>query len=597
MAEGRAASKVTVGLSSCGIAAGAADVMKAFEAELAKKGLPATLRRTGCVGMCYREPIVDVETPALGKMTYGGVTVDRVARIVDEHLLAGRPIDEWLVRAQGRSLPDDQYYARQVRLVLRNTGVIDPESIDEYIEAGGYRALEKALTSMTPDAVIAEIKASGLRGRGGAGFPAGSKWELARKAPGDLKYVIVNADEGDPGAFMDRSILEGDPHSVLEGLVIAAYAIGAREGTIYVRAEYPLAVKRFGIAIRDAEKRSYLGGNILGSGFDFAVHVKEGAGAFVCGEETALMASIEGRRGMPRLRPPYPAAKGLWGKPTNINNVETYANVPWIITHGAGAFAAYGTDTSKGTKVFALAGKIVHGGLVEVPMGISLRDVITEVGGGVPEGRALKAVQIGGPSGGCIPEALMDIPVDYESVTKTGAIMGSGGLVVMDDRTCMVDIARFFLRFTQDESCGKCTFCRVGTKRMLEILERISAGKGEDGDIERLGALGEKIVTSSLCGLGQSAPNPVLTTIRYFRAEYEAHIKEKRCPALVCRPLITYDVDPDRCTGCTLCVRACPVGATKGERKKVHTIDQTLCTKCDACRQACRFDAIVVRSG
>jgi NADH-quinone oxidoreductase subunit F len=595
MANAGRTCEITVGLSSCGIAAGAGEVHAAFAQEIAKRGLPARLRRTGCVGMCYREPIVDVQVPGGARHTYGGVTPERVARIVEEHVVGGKPVEEWLVRAEGKELPDEAYYSRQVRLVLRNCGVIDPESIDEYIAAGGYKALTKALRTMTPDQVIAEMKESGLRGRGGAGFPTGTKWELARKAPGEKKYVIVNADEGDPGAFMDRSVLEGDPHSVLEGLAIAAYAIGSDEGTIYVRAEYPLAVKRLRIAIADAERKGFLGENILGTGRSLHIHIKEGAGAFVCGEETALIASVEGKRGMPRLRPPYPAAKGLWGKPTNINNVETYANVPWIIINGAKAFAAYGTEKSKGTKVFALAGKIARGGLVEVPMGITLREVINDVGGGVPGGHTFKAVQLGGPSGGCIPEEFIGIPVDYESVTQTGAIMGSGGMVVMDDRTCMVDIARFFLNFTQDESCGKCTFCRIGTKRMLEILNRICEGKGREGDIERLQELGEKIGTSSLCGLGHSAPNPVLTTIKYFRSEYEAHIRDKKCPALACRPLLTYGVDAAACTGCTLCARVCPTGAVTGERKKTHSINQDLCTKCDACRQACKFDAITVR--
>jgi NADH-quinone oxidoreductase subunit F len=595
MTKAGTAVEITVGLSSCGIAAGAGEVHEAFAQEIAKRGLPARLRRTGCIGMCYREPLVDVRVPGGPRHTYGGLRPGDVARVVEEHVVGGRPVDEWLVRAEGKDLPDEAYYSRQVRLVLRNCGVIDPESIDEYVAAGGYEALAKALRTMTPEQVIAEVKDSGLRGRGGAGFPTGMKWELARKAPGAKKYVIVNADEGDPGAFMDRSVLEGDPHSVLEGLAIAAYAIGSDEGTIYVRAEYPLAVKRLRIAIADAERRGFLGDNILGTGRSLHVHIKEGAGAFVCGEETALIASVEGKRGMPRLRPPYPAAKGLWGKPTNINNVETYANVPWIIESGAKVFAAYGTERSKGTKVFALAGKIARGGLVEVPMGITLREVINDVGGGVPGGHAFKAVQLGGPSGGCIPEEFIGIPVDYESVTQTGAIMGSGGMVVMDDRTCMVDIARFFLNFTQDESCGKCTFCRIGTKRMLEILNRICGGKGREGDIERLQELGEKIVSSSLCGLGQSAPNPVLTTVRYFRSEYEAHIRDRKCPALVCRPLLTYGVDAAACTGCTLCARACPAGAVTGERKKTHSISQDLCTKCDACRQACRFDAITVR--
>jgi len=594
MAKTGATAEVTVGLSSCGIAAGAADVFSAFQRQFEEKGVDVRLRRTGCIGMCYREPIVDVTTPGGAKYTYGGLTVDQVERVVDEHVVGGKPVDEWLVRADGRELPDEAYYDQQVRLVLRNAGIIDPESIDEYIEVGGYEALTKVVTSMTPDEVIDELKASGLRGRGGAGFPTGIKWDLARKAPGEQKYVIVNADEGDPGAFMDRSILEGDPHAVLEGLAIAAFTVGAQEGYFYVRAEYPLAIKRLRIAIENATERGFVGDNILGTDFSFKVHIKEGAGAFVCGEETALIASIEGQRGMPRLRPPYPAVKGLWGKPTNNNNVETYANVPWIISHGAAAYAADGTETSKGTKVFALAGKIQRGGLVEVPMGLTIREVINDIGGGVPEGRTFKAVQLGGPSGGCVPAEYMDTGVDYESLTKTGAIVGSGGMIVMDDTTCMVDIARFFLNFTQDESCGKCTFCRVGTKRMLEILERITSGEGRDGDIELLQELGEKIISSSLCGLGQSAPNPVLTTIKYFRDEYEAHINEKRCPALSCKALITYDIDPDKCIGCTVCAKKCPVEAITGERKEVHTIDQELCTKCDACRQACKFDAVTV---
>ncbi len=569
--------------------------MRALEDGIKKRGLDVRLRRTGCVGMCYREPIVDVESPGLGKVTYGGVKTEWVDRILDEHVAGGKPVDEWVVRAEEKELPDESYYDRQVRLVLRNAGTMDPESIDEYISRGGYEALEKALKTMTPEEVIAEVKASGLRGRGGAGFPTGVKWELCAKQPGDVKYVIVNADEGDPGAFMDRSVLEGDPHAVLEGLAIAAYAVGASEGYFYVRAEYPLAVARLWIAINDARERGFLGDNIMGTGFSFDVHIKEGAGAFVCGEETALIASIEGKRGMPRLRPPYPAAEGLWAKPTNNNNVETYANIPWIIREGAKAYAAYGTESSKGTKVFALAGKIVRGGLVEVPMGTTLREVIFDIGGGVHEGRSFKAVQMGGPSGGCIPSEFLDIEVDYESVTRTGAIMGSGGMVVMDDSTCMVDIARFFLNFTQEESCGKCTFCRVGTKRMLEILNRITAGDGREGDIELLEELGSKIVSSSLCGLGQSAPNPVLTTIKYFRDEYEAHIHEKRCPAHSCKALITYEIDPDKCVGCTLCAKACPTGAASGERKKPHVIDQSLCTKCDACRRACKFDAVVVK--
>jgi len=594
MAEQNTSNRVTVGLSSCGIAAGAAHVYDAFEKEFEGKGLGVLLKHTGCIGMCYREPLVDVDTSE-GRVTYGGVTPDGVARIVEEHIVGGKPVEDLMVRADGHELPDDSYYAQQVRLVLRNAGIIDPESIDDYVAAGGYEALKKALDTMTPEGVIEEVKASGLRGRGGAGFPAAVKWELCAKQEATPKYMIVNADEGDPGAFMDRSILEGDPHSVLEGLTIAAYAIGASEGYVYARAEYPLAVKRLKMAIADSLERGFLGENILGSDFSFTIKVKEGAGAFVCGEETALIASIEGQRGMPRIRPPFPAAEGLWGKPTNNNNVETYANVPWIIANGADAYASYGTETSKGTKVFALAGKIARGGLVEVPMGIPLKDIIFEIGGGIQDGREFKAVQLGGPSGGCVPMEHVDINMDYESVTKTGAIMGSGGMVVMDDRTCMVDIARFFLQFTQDESCGKCTFCRVGTKRMLEILDRIAGGEGREGDIERLEELGKSIVSSSLCGLGQSAPNPVLTTIKYFRHEYEAHVNEKRCPAGACKALITYEIDPEKCVGCTLCAKVCPVGAVSGERKEPHAIDTELCTKCDACRNACKFEAVVVK--
>jgi len=545
--------------------------------------------------MCYREVLIDVIDREGKACTYGEMTPERMPRLVEQHLVGGRPIDEWLVRAEGRSLPDDSFFAKQKRIVLRNCGLMDPESLDEYRARGGYQALEKVLRTMSPEQVIQEIADSGLRGRGGAGFPTGLKWRFARQAQGDKKYVVCNGDEGDPGAFMDRSVLEGDPHSVMEGMLIAAYAIGADEGYFYVRAEYPLAVKRLKLAIKQAEKAGLAGKNILGTGFNFEFHLKEGAGAFVCGEETALLASIEGRRGMPRLRPPFPATSGLWGKPTNINNVETYANVPWIIQNGASAFAALGTEKSKGSKVFALAGKIARGGLVEVPMGITINEVIFDVGGGIKNGRRFKAVQMGGPSGGCIPASLGDTVIDYDSVNATGAIMGSGGMVVMDDTTCMVDIARFFLDFTQKESCGKCTFCRVGTKRMLEILTRITEGRGAEGDIELLEDLAEKIKVSSLCGLGQTAPNPVLTTIRYFRDEYVAHIREKRCPAKHCKALLTYEVIPEKCVGCTACARACPVKCISGEVKKVHVIDQSKCIRCGACAAKCKFEAINVR--
>lgn len=587
--------KVVVGLGSCGIAAGGQKVRSALQDTIDRAHAPVELTETGCVGMCYREPLVDVIDPQGSLFTYGNVTPERVPRIVEEHFLGQEPVVEWLVRAQTMALPDDSFFAKQKRIVLRNCGLMNPESIDEYLARDGYRALTKAIKTMAAEEVIKTVINSGLRGRGGAGFPTGMKWQFAHSARGEKKYVICNGDEGDPGAFMDRSVLEGDPHSILEGMLICGYAIGADEGYLYVRAEYPLAVARLKKAIVDATALGYLGKNILGTDFSFQLHVKEGAGAFVCGEETALMASIEGKRGMPRLRPPFPATSGLWGKPTNINNVESYANIPWILLNGGAAFAAMGTEKSKGTKVFALAGKITRGGLVEVPMGITIREVIFEVGGGIKEGREFKAVQMGGPSGGCIPARLGDTVIDYESVTQTGAIMGSGGMVVLDDTACMVEIARFFLDFTQKESCGKCTFCRVGTKRMLEVLTRITQGEGKEGDIELLQDLCEKVKVASLCGLGQTAPNPVLTTLRYFRDEYEAHIREKRCPAHYCKKLLTYEIDPLRCTGCTICARVCPTQAISGVVKHVHTVDQSLCIHCGSCVTKCRFDAVKAR--
>lgn len=580
--------KVVVGLGSCGNAAGAGKVYAALKQLIKDRNLNIELEQTGCIGMCYLEPIVDVIDDKGEKTTYVKVTEDMAGEILEKH--QGTQAADWTI-----SNEDKNALKRQTRIALRNCGNIDPENIDQYIEKGGYKAAEKCIRELTPEQVIEEIKISGLRGRGGAGFPTWFKWDAARKSPGSEKYMVCNADEGDPGAFMDRSILEGDPHSVIEGMIIGAYAMGAKEGVIYVRAEYPLAIIRLKIAIEQAKEKGFLGRDIFGgTGFDFDMRIKAGAGAFVCGEETALIASLEGERGMPRLKPPFPAQKGYWQKPTNINNVETFANVPWIILNGGKAFAEIGTEKSKGTKVFALTGKIKKGGLVEVPMGITLREIIYDIGGGIKEDKQFKAVQMGGPSGGCIPAELIDTPVDYDSITRTGAIMGSGGMVVMDETTCMVDMARFFLDFTRKESCGKCIHCRLGTKRMLEILTRICEGDGKDGDIELLEELATKIKEGSLCGLGQTAPNPVLSTIRYFRKEYESHIYGKKCPAKQCTSLLTYSISPDACIGCGLCAKNCPVGAISGERKGVHTIDAEKCIKCGKCKQVCRFNAVIV---
>ncbi len=598
-ANGRRRISVCAG-TAC-VFAGSLKIRDAFVAEVEAAGLgdQVEVRISGCHGLCSQGPLAVVS----GDDTYyPRLKLRDVKRVVEEHLVGGTPVEKLLyvdpvTGERVHCAHDIPFYRQQRRIALRDVGVIDPESLDEFLARGGYEAARKALTTMTPEAIIDEVLASGLRGRGGAGFPTGMKWKFARQSPGDVKYVICNGDEGDPGAFMDASIMDGDPHAVLEGMLIASYAIGAREGYIYVRAEYPLAVRRLRLAIAEAEGRGLLGDDLFGSGWSFHLKIKEGAGAFVCGEETALIASIEGRRGMPRTRPPFPAVRGLWGKPTNINNVETYANVPWIIANGSAAYAAVGSETCKGTKAFSLAGKIVNGGLAEVPMGSTLRHVIFDVGGGVKDGKAFKAVQLGGPSGGCVPAALLDTPVDYESLAATGAIVGSGGMVVADETTCMVDLARYFLEFTQKESCGKCVPCRLGTKRMLEILERITAGEGEDGDIERLEKLAMTIKKTSLCGLGQTAPNPVLTTIRYFRDEYVAHIDEHRCPACACDALIAFSIDPDLCTGCTLCAKKCPVGAISGDKKQPHRIDQSLCVRCDSCRAACRFDAVKVVSG
>jgi len=574
------------------LSSGSEAVKRALLEAISTHGIADEVRivETGCMGPCELGPVMLVYPEGT---FYVKVKPEDVEEIVVEHFLKGRPVRR-LLWAQGAPAPKEPpFFARQKKVVLSNCGAIDPEEIEEYIAAGGYEALGRVLTEMTPDEVIEEIKRSGLRGRGGAGFPTGVKWELVRKAPGSEKYVICNADEGDPGAFMDRAILEGDPHAVLEGMAIAAFAVGAEKGYIYVRAEYPLAIQRLKRAISQAREYGLLGDDIFESGFSFDVELRMGAGAFVCGEETALIASIEGRRGEPRPRPPYPAQSGLWGKPTLINNVETFANVRHIVQNGAEWFSAIGTETSKGTKVFALAGQVRNTGLVEVPMGITLRELIFEVGGGVPEGRKFKAVQIGGPSGGCLPEELLDVPVDYESLREHGAIMGSGGVIVLDDSACMVNVAKFFLQFTADESCGKCPPCRVGTQMMLEILNRITEGRGTEEDLERLEELAQLVKSASLCGLGQTAPNPVLSTLRYFRDEYLAHIREGACPAGVCPALIHYEIDPELCRGCDACRRACPTGAIQGTPgKPPYTLDQSRCIRCGACLAACPFGAI-----
>jgi len=573
-------------------------VKEALEKELVRHHLEDEIKvvQTGCFGLCALGPIMIIYPEGT---FYSMVTVEDVPEIVEEHLLKGRVVTRLTYKDPAKeeesgptSLSDTLFFKKQKRVALRNCGVINPENIDEYIAMNGYTALGKVLTEMTPEQVIQVIKDSGLRGRGGGGFPTGMKWQFAANNQADQKYVVCNADEGDPGAFMDRSILEGDPHSVLEAMAIAGYAIGANEGYIYVRAEYPIAIQRLQIAIDQARKYNLLGKNIFNSGFDFDIYLRFGAGAFVCGEETALLTSIEGHRGEPRPRPPFPAVKGLFGKPTIINNVETYANIPEIINKGAEWFQAMGTEKSKGTKVFALGGKIRHTGLVEIPMGTTLREIVYEIGGGIPGGKKFKAAQTGGPSGGCIPASLIDTPVDYDTLTAIGSMMGSGGLIVMDEDNCMVDIAKFFLRFTVDESCGKCVPCRIGTRRMLEILDRITEGKGEEGDIEKLEEMGYSIKATALCGLGQTAPNPVLSTIRYFRDEYEAHIKEKRCPAHVCKALAQYSINPELCKGCSLCAKKCPVGAISGELKKTYVIDVSKCIKCGVCMEVCKFGAV-----
>ncbi|MCX5718135.1 MAG: NADH-quinone oxidoreductase subunit NuoF [Nitrospirae bacterium] len=582
---------VRVCIGTGGLAAGGKEVIQAFKKKISDMCIDVDVdftchyQKVGCRGFCARDVLVDVVDGGKS-VTYQCIKPEMAERIVAEHLIKGNPITEWLI--------DDTYYAfheKQKKILLADCGTIDPEDIQAYINVGGYSGIRKILSKMSPDDVISEIKTSGLRGRGGAGFPTGLKWETCRRTQGDIKYIICNADEGDPGAFMDRSIIEGNPHSVIEGMMIAGYAVGSNHGYIYIRAEYPFAVERLRLAIQQAHEQGYLGKNIAGNNFDFDIKIKLGAGAFVCGEETALIASIEGQRGMPRAKPPFPVHKGLWGKPTVINNVETLSNIPYIIRNGAQWYASIGTEKSKGTKVFALTGKVKNTGLIEVPMGMRLGEIIYDIGGGIIGDKKFKAVQTGGPSGGCIPAELLDTAVDFESFAKVGSIIGSGGMVVLDETDCMVNITKFFLEFTQAESCGKCVPCRIGTKRLLEILERITKGMGREGDIELLEKLGRDVRMTSLCGLGQTAPNPILSTIKYFRDEYEAHLKGK-CPAAVCKELLTYSILEEFCKGCGACLRACPAGAITGEKKKLHKIDPAVCIKCGACFDVCKFKAV-----
>ncbi|MBQ2914819.1 MAG: NADH-quinone oxidoreductase subunit NuoF [Clostridia bacterium] len=579
-----------------------AEIIKQFNRQIQACGLEKDVQvvQTGCFGLCAAGPVVIIYPEGA---FYSHVKIEDVEELVSEHLVKGRIVERLLHKDEEdepnklKALSETNFYKKQTRVALRNCGVINPENIDEYIAYDGYQALIKALTEMTPQGVIDELLKSGLRGRGGAGFPTGRKWQFTKDAPGDVKYVACNADEGDPGAFMDRSVLEGDPHAVLEAMTIAGYAVGAQQGYIYIRAEYPIAVERLRVAIGQAREYGLLGKNILGTGFNFDIDIRLGAGAFVCGEETALMTSIEGNRGEPRPRPPFPAVKGLFGKPTLLNNVETYANIAQIILKGADWFAQMGTEKSKGTKVFALGGKINNTGLVEIPMGTPLRQVIEDIGGGIPNGKKFKAAQTGGPSGGCIPAELIDIPIEYETLLSIGSMMGSGGLIVMDEDNCMVDIAKFFLEFTVDESCGKCTACRIGTKRLYEMLCKVTDGKATMEDLDKMEQLCYYIKENSLCGLGQSAPNPVLSTLKYFRDEYVAHVRDKICPAGVCKSLIRYKIDPTKCVGCTLCARNCPANAIRGTVKQPHVIDNDLCVKCGACESKCKFKAIYKEGG
>ncbi|MFH1382774.1 MAG: NADH-quinone oxidoreductase subunit NuoF [Chloroflexota bacterium] len=597
--------RILIGTGTCGKAAGAEAVLEAINKELARLKIDATIMQVGCIGMCYVEPLVDIIKPGRPRICYGNLTAESVTKLLEDYLVNDDPRPDLALGTIGEGtvegipkLFESPVFKPQVRISLRNCGHIDPTNIKHYIATGGYSGLVKAL-SMSPEEVIDLVKKSGLRGRGGAGFSTGQKWTFCRQAPGKEKYLICNADEGDPGAFMNRALLESDPHAVLEGMLIGSYAIGATQGYIYCRAEYPLALERLRLALKQMKELNLLGNNILGTDFSFDIDIKEGAGAFVCGEETALIASIEGKRGMPRPRPPFPANYGLWGKPTNINNVDTWGHVSYILQNGTDYYTTLGTEASKGTKTFTLAGKVERTGLIEVPLGTPLRSIIYGIGGGVLDGKNFKAVQTGGPSGGCLSVNLLDSPVDYEALAKAGSIMGSGGMVVADEDTCMVDMARYFLTFTQNESCGKCVPCRVGTRQMLDILERITHGEGKPSDIEQLEQLAEVIKSASLCGLGQTAPNPVLTTLRYFREEYEAHIYEKKCPALSCPALISFYILPDKCEGCMICHRNCPVEAIAGDRRMVHVIDQEKCIKCGTCLEMCpkRFSAVVKVSG